>query len=200
MNRTLLERRDELIVERGALIQAMKRMKALFIAVFAEELTARWEWLAKTWLASLETPSSPERMVGFGEEMEALRSEARSIANAALSRNGVWGHEESLPAIAAKRPYAEVGDGPRWSHVSPAMAEAEEHVLTVLERRLGPGPDGVVEAEVGVLSEPLVEMVTMYAGAFASLQKVDRVLKRIKEQTPRPRPSLTGEDGQPFGR
>ncbi|MGD2059660.1 MAG: hypothetical protein PVF87_02225 [Acidimicrobiia bacterium] len=194
---TLLERRDELIVERRALIEAMKRMKTLFVATFAEELPHRWEWLAKSWLDSLESPVPPELMVGYQPDLETLQYDARSIAQRALNRTGVWGHEESLPAISTKRPYARIAPGPRWSHLSPAMEEAEEHVLAMLESRFDPHSLPRTDLETGVLSEALVETATIYAGSFARLQKVDLALKRLKEQAPRPRPGLKGEDGFP---
>lgn len=194
MDTNLLEQRDELVVERGALIRAMTGKKNMFVAVFSEELPARWDWLARAWFAALPAPVG-DGLTGFQEDLEVLSSEARAIAQDRLSAPGVWGHEESSFGIAVKRPYAPTGDGRQWSHVSPAIASAEEQVLAVLEQRFGEGPSQLDDWESGEVSDPLAEILTMYAESFAHLQKVEKALKRVRQQLPRPRPNVTRDGG-----
>ena len=103
--------------------------------------------------------------------------------------------------LACVLPVAEGSPGPGGS-TGPLVAPTERpRLLDALIKRHVP-------RELALRSLPLgsnpKDTAMLFPGsamdAFASLQKVDRVLKRIREQTPRPRPSLTGEDGQPFGR
>lgn len=190
MEMDLYERRDELVAEHSALIRSMRGVRTLFVATFAEELEERWDWAVRAWLRSYDGPIDQEELAGSRDEIESLHERAREIANAELSGADVWGHEGSESEVAAKRGYAPVGDGRRWSHVSPAMERAERRAIEVLESRFGEGPAHIEDWNPGVPSEPLVDILETYAESFTRLQKVDKALIRVRDKLPRPRPNL----------
>lgn len=184
------ERRDELVAERSALIKSMRGVRTLFVATFADELVERWDWAVRAWLRCHEGDIEPEQLAASRDEVERLHVRAREIADVELSGASVWGHVASETEIARMRAYEPTGAGNRWTHLSPAIERAERRAIEVLEQRFGAGPSEIPDWNAGALSEPLAELLETYSESFARLQKVNKVLARLRETLPRPRPNL----------
>ena len=181
MEKDLHERNGEVVAERDALVVALGGLRNYFVATFAEELPARWDWAERAWFRAHTDVTMTRDLVGLSKHLEGVDRRAREIANVELAGSAVWGHEGSEDEIWRMRPYAE-GPNSQWTHVSDAMARAEEVVFAVLERHFGEEGGIVGEWESGVVSEALVSILEVYAQAFGRLQKVARAMTRLNSQ------------------
>ena len=180
MEKDLYERRREVLAERDALVVAMGGLRDYFVATFAEELPARWDWAARDWFQAHSDVMVSHDQSGLRLQLESLDRRARETANATLAGSHVWGHEGTEDEIWRKRPYSEDGNS-RWTHVSEAMSRAEQVVFPVLEDHFGEN-GGVPDYDGGAVSGALVNILEIYAQAFDRLQKVARAISRLNGQ------------------
>jgi len=181
MEKDLYERRGEVVAERDALVATLGGLRTYFVATFAEELPARWDWTERAWFRAHTDVTMTRDLAGLSKRLEGLDRRAREIATVKLAGSAVWGHEGSEDEIWRMRPYAEGADS-QWTHVSDAMARAEEVVFDVLERHFGEEGGIVGEWESGVVSDALVSILEVYAQAFGRLQKVARAMTVLNSQ------------------
>lgn len=181
MEKDLYERRGEVVAERDALVAALGGLRNYFVATFAEELPTRWDWAERAWFRAHTDLTMTRDLAGLSNRLEGLDRRARETATVELAGSEVWGHEGSEDEIWRMRPYAE-GPDSQWTHVSDAMARAEEVVFGILESHFGEEGGIVAEWESGVVSDALVSILEVYSQAFGRLQKVARAMTRLNSQ------------------